>query len=48
MPLATTAATVRDRVRSKLHELVGLEVDSVDVTIAKVVRETRPTERRPQ
>jgi len=48
MPLATTAATVRDRVRSKLHELVSLEVDSVDVTVAKVVRETRPTERRPQ
>jgi uncharacterized alkaline shock family protein YloU len=48
MPLATTAATVRERVRSRLHELVGLQVDSVDVTVARVVRETRPSERRVQ
>jgi len=48
VPLATTAASVRERVRSRVHELVGLDVDGVNVTVAKVVHEVRTSERRVQ
>ncbi|WP_052720375.1 Asp23/Gls24 family envelope stress response protein [Actinoplanes rectilineatus] len=38
VPAATLAAQVRSAVTDQLHRLAGLHVDSVDVTVAKVVR----------
>ena len=37
MPLAQVAAAVRQQVRRRLDELVGLAVDAVDVTAATLV-----------
>ncbi len=42
-PLATTATTVRDRVRSRVRDLVGISADAVDVTIARIVLPSEPT-----
>lgn len=36
-PLAEVSADVRQRVRQRVSELVGLQVDAVDVTAAKIV-----------
>ncbi len=38
--LASTATAVRDRVRTQVHDLAGLSVDAVNVTIAQVVQQT--------
>lgn len=40
VPLASTAAQVRDHVRDRLTTLVGLAVDAVDVTVATVAPAT--------
>lgn len=45
-PLAATAKSVRDRVRSQLEDLAGLTVDRVDVTVAKVTQHQPQPERR--
>ena len=45
-PLAATAKSVRDRVRHQLHDLAGLNVDRVDVTVAKVTQHEPQPERR--
>lgn len=45
-PLAATAKSVRDRVRSQLEDLAGLTVDRVDVTVAKVTQHQSQPERR--
>ncbi len=45
-PLAATAKSVRDRVRSQLADLAGLTVDRVDVTVAKVTQYQSQPERR--
>lgn len=37
-PSAALAVGVRSAVAEQLHELTGLQVDAVDVTIAKIVR----------
>lgn len=47
-PLADAAATVRDKVRAQLHDLAGLNVDAVDVTVAKVVAQPSTPVRRVQ
>lgn len=47
-PLASTAAVVRDRVRDRLHSLVGVTVDAVDVTIASVMSAAPGDDRRVQ
>jgi len=45
-PLADTAGAVRDRVRTQVRDLVGVEADTVDVTVARVVLPTeQPTGR---
>ena len=44
--LATTTASVRDAVRARVGELVGLEVDKVDVTAARVVHHQSEQPRR--
>ncbi len=46
--LVDVTAGVRDIVRSRLGELAGLQVDTVDVIAAKVVHEDAPTRRRVQ
>ncbi len=47
--LASTATAVRDRVRTQVHDLAGLSVDAVNVTIAQVVQQQpTPTPRRVQ
>jgi len=47
-PAADVAAAVRDHVADRLHALADLEVDVVDVAVAKVVRPTTPDMRRVQ
>lgn len=47
-PAADVAAAVRDHVADRLHVLAGLDVDVVDVSVAKVVRPTAPERRRVQ
>jgi len=42
-PLAVVAGSVRERVAQRVHELTGLLVDAVDVTVERVVV---PDERR--
>ena len=47
-PAADVAAAVRDHVADRLHALADLDVDVVDVAVAKVVRPTTPQRRRVQ
>jgi uncharacterized alkaline shock family protein YloU len=47
-PAARLGAQVRDAVTGDLQRLVGLRVDAVDVSIAKVVRATTSPRRRVQ
>jgi len=46
--LAEVLLAVRDSVRTRVHDLAGLEVDAVDVTAAKVVHVQPATPRRVQ
>jgi len=48
IPLADTAASVRARVRARVQDLAGLQVDAVHVSVANVVIETPDTARRVQ
>ncbi|WP_374970665.1 Asp23/Gls24 family envelope stress response protein [Terrabacter sp. BE26] len=48
VPLASTAAQVRDHVRDRLTSLVGLAVDAVDVTIATIAPAAASEHRRVQ
>lgn len=45
-PLADTAAAIRDRVRAQVRDLAGVEADTVDVTVARIVLPTEPPSRR--
>ncbi|WP_328291812.1 Asp23/Gls24 family envelope stress response protein [Kineococcus sp. NBC_00420] len=47
-PAAAVAAAVRDHVTERLRTLADLDVDVVDVTVAKVLRPTTPERRRVQ
>lgn len=47
-PAAEVAAAVRAHVADRLHVLADLDVDVVDVAVAKVVRPTTPDRRRVQ
>lgn len=47
-PAAAVAAAVRDHVAERLHTLAALDVDAVDVAVAKVLRPTTPERRRVQ
>lgn len=47
-PLARVCAQVRDHVRARVTDLVGLTVDAVDVTASKVVHASPPEPRRVQ
>jgi uncharacterized alkaline shock family protein YloU len=47
-PLATVSAQVRDTLTTRLHELSGLEIDAVDVTVAKVALAGQEQGRRVQ
>lgn len=46
--LADVTAGVREAVRTRLEGLAGLQVDTVDVTAARVVHDDAPTPRRVQ
>jgi len=47
--LTSTAIAVRDRVRTQVQELAGVNVDAVNVTIAQVVQQpSTPPPRRAQ
>jgi len=47
-PLGQVCGTVRDEVRDRVAELIGVRVDAVDVTAAKVVHAPQPEEKRVQ
>ena len=47
-PLGQVCGQVRDEVSDRVTELIGLRVDAVDVTAAKVVHARQPEERRVQ
>ncbi len=47
-PLAQVCASVRDHVRTRVGDLVGVQVDAVDVTAAKVVPAPAPERRSVQ
>jgi uncharacterized alkaline shock family protein YloU len=47
-PAARVAAAVRDHVADRLRALADLDVEAVDVHVAKVVRPTTPERRRVQ
>ncbi|MFD0484261.1 Asp23/Gls24 family envelope stress response protein [Kineococcus sp. GCM10028916] len=47
-PAARVAAAVRDHVADRLRVLADLDVDAVEVHVAKVVRPTTPEKRRVQ
>lgn len=47
-PLATVAAQVRDTVAARLHELCGLDIDAVDVSVASVTPQQPEPVRRVQ
>lgn len=47
-PLGQVAGRVRDEVGHRVTKLVGLRVDAVDVTAAKVVQAPEPERRRVQ
>lgn len=47
-PAARVAAAVRDHVADRLRVLADLDVDAVEVHVAKVVRPTTPERRRVQ
>lgn len=47
-PLGQVCRRVRDEVRDRVTELVGLKVDAVDVTAAKVMHAPEPEQRRVQ
>ncbi|WP_432561746.1 Asp23/Gls24 family envelope stress response protein [Kineococcus sp. SYSU DK003] len=47
-PAARVAAAVRDNVAERLRTLADLDVDAVEVRVAKVVRPTTPERRRVQ
>ncbi|MEO7234789.1 MAG: Asp23/Gls24 family envelope stress response protein [Lapillicoccus sp.] len=36
-PLATTTAAIRDRVHAEVRDLAGVQADTVDVTVARVL-----------
>lgn len=45
-PLADTAGAIRDRVRTQVRDLAGVQADTVDVTVARIVLPTQPTSPR--
>lgn len=47
-PAAAVAAAVRDHVSDRLRTLADLQVDAVQVEVAKVIRPTTPERRRVQ
>lgn len=47
-PLADVAAQVRDVVASRLVHLTGLDIDAVDVDVARVIHQSAPQRRRVQ
>ena len=47
-PLAPVCAQVRDQVRTRVSDLVGMTVDVVDVTVSTVVHVSAPETRRVQ
>jgi len=47
-PLGQVCGQVRDGVRDRVTELIGVQVDAVDVTAAKVVHAPQPEGRRVQ
>ncbi|WP_328291474.1 alkaline shock response membrane anchor protein AmaP [Kineococcus sp. NBC_00420] len=47
-PAAQVAAAVRDHVADRLQTLAALDVDAVEVQVAKVIRRTTPEKRRVQ
>jgi len=46
VPLALTAASVRDRVRTRVQDLLGVTVDAVHVTVATLTLQAPDTQRR--
>lgn len=47
-PLARVSADVRQNVRQRVSDLVGLQVDAVDVTASKIVHQAPEDNRRVQ
>lgn len=47
-PVATLAAAVREHITARLVELTGLDIDAVDVEVARVIHTTEPQRRRVQ
>lgn len=47
-PVATVAAAVREHVSERLLALTGLQVDAVDVEVARVIHSREPQPRRVQ
>ena len=47
-PLGQVCGRVRDEVRDRVAELIGVRVDAVDVTAAKVVHAPQPEKKRVQ
>lgn len=47
-PVATVAAAAREHVTRRLVELTGLQVDAVDVEVARVIHTAQPQQRRVQ
>ena len=47
-PLGQVCGRVRDQVRDRVAELIGVRVDAVDVIAANVVHGSQPEERRVQ
>lgn len=45
-PVATVAASVREHVTAQLVQLTGLEIDAVDVEVARVIHNPEPERRR--
>jgi uncharacterized alkaline shock family protein YloU len=47
-PLGQVCGRVRDEVRNRVTEVIGVRVDAVDVTAANVVHASQPEQRRVQ
>lgn len=47
-PLSVVAGRVRDTVSARLHEMSGLEIDAVDVSVARVMLPQQQAPRRVQ
>ncbi|MEP6854800.1 MAG: Asp23/Gls24 family envelope stress response protein [Pedococcus sp.] len=47
-PVATLAVAVREHVTARLAELTGLDIDAVDVEVARVIHIDEPERRRVQ